>query len=235
VAIFRSTVVAAPVSLILVGAIVLEAALSRRLTLADLIGTALDRQIVLTLLLALLIQPLLLLLLFLALLLLAILLILLLLALLLLTFLLAALLIKALLILLLLLTLLLIHLLLPLLLLALLELLLLTLLQLLLLLLLMRTVGIVAAGVPRIIIIGQNLSADAQRQQADARQTPDTRTHAFLTVAQIPVDRTAFWVRRSRHSISERAPTELEARVRSGSSAICRSALARDLRRVRHS
>jgi len=53
-----------------------------------------------------------------------------------------------------------------------------------------------------IIIVGQHLSTDAQGQKTDTCQTPDAHVHAFLTAARIPVDRTAFWVRRSPHSIS---------------------------------
>jgi len=54
-----------------------------------------------------------------------------------------------------------------------------------------------------IVVVGQHLSADAQGQKTDTCQTPDAHVHAFLTAARIPVDRTAFWVRRSPHSISE--------------------------------
>jgi hypothetical protein len=53
-----------------------------------------------------------------------------------------------------------------------------------------------------IIIVGHHLSTDAQGQETDTCQTPDAHVHAFLTAARIPVDRTAFWVRRSPHSIS---------------------------------
>jgi 4-amino-4-deoxy-L-arabinose transferase-like glycosyltransferase len=53
-----------------------------------------------------------------------------------------------------------------------------------------------------VIIVGQHLSTDAQGQETDTCQTPDAHVHAFLTAARIPVDRTAFWVRRSPHSIS---------------------------------
>jgi hypothetical protein len=53
-----------------------------------------------------------------------------------------------------------------------------------------------------IVIVGQHLSTDAQGQETDTCQTPDAHVHAFLTAARIPVDRTAFWVRRSPHSIS---------------------------------
>jgi hypothetical protein len=57
-----------------------------------------------------------------------------------------------------------------------------------------------------IVIVGQHLSTDAQGQETDTCQTPDAHVHAFLTAARIPVNRTAFWVRRSPHSIS--APKE---------------------------
>jgi hypothetical protein len=53
-----------------------------------------------------------------------------------------------------------------------------------------------------VIIVGQHLSTDAQGQETDTCQTPDAHVHAFLTAARIPVNRTAFWVRRSPHSIS---------------------------------
>jgi len=53
-----------------------------------------------------------------------------------------------------------------------------------------------------IVIVRQRLSTDAQGQETDTCQTPDAHVHAFLTAARIPVDRTAFWVRRSPHSIS---------------------------------
>jgi len=54
-----------------------------------------------------------------------------------------------------------------------------------------------------IVIVGQHLSTDAQGQKTDTCHTPDARSHAFLTAARIPVDRTAFRMRRSPHSISE--------------------------------
>ncbi|XAW95445.1 hypothetical protein ABDX87_10565 [Pseudomonas abietaniphila] len=57
-----------------------------------------------------------------------------------------------------------------------------------------------------VVIVGQHLSTDAQGQKTDTCQTPDAHVHAFLTAARIPVNRTAFWVRRSPHSIS--APKE---------------------------
>ncbi|WP_460046772.1 hypothetical protein [Pseudomonas sp. S2_H01] len=68
--------------------------------------------------------------------------------------------------------------------------------------LLLLTLLIVLLLLLLIIIVGQHLSTDAQGQKTDTCQTPDAHVHAFLTAARIPVDRTAFWVRRSPHSIS---------------------------------
>jgi hypothetical protein len=224
VVIVRATIIAAAPGLILVptGDVFVKA-LARRLSLARFIGSWLDRQIALTLLQLALLQLsvlgllLLLLLLLATLLLLTVLLLLLLLALLLALLLLAllagalqCLLLSASLLVLLLQLLALLYILL-LLLLALLSLLLLHLLALLvlLLLLLLPRVGVATVGIAWTVIIGQTLRADAQRQQADTCQKPDTRIHAFLTAARIPDDRTAFSVRRSRHSISESVRIEL--------------------------
>lgn len=217
VAVVWTTIIAAAPGLVLVasGDVFVET-LARRLGLPGFIWPRLDRQIALTVLrlpvlyLSLLRLSLLLLLLFLALLLLPVLLLLLLLALLLLTLLLIALLVGSLLVLILalLFTLLLTLLLLTLLLLTLLLLNLLLLLLLLVLLLLLPAVGIATVGLTWIIVLGQTLHADAQRQQADTCQKPDARFHAFLTAARILIDRTAFTLRRSRHSISESARIE---------------------------
>jgi hypothetical protein len=65
-----------------------------------------------------------------------------------------------------------------------------------------------------IVIVGHYLSADAQGQKTDTCQTPDARVHAFLTAARIPVDRTAFWVRRSPHSISRHESQAQKKRAR---------------------
>jgi hypothetical protein len=59
-----------------------------------------------------------------------------------------------------------------------------------------------------IVIVGGYLGADTQGQKTDTCQTPEARAHAFLTAARIPVDKTAFWVRRSPHSISTRRSGE---------------------------
>jgi hypothetical protein len=65
-----------------------------------------------------------------------------------------------------------------------------------------------------IVIVGQHLSADTQGQKTDTCQTPDARVHAFLTAARIPVNRTAFWVRRSPHSISRAESRAQKKRAR---------------------
>jgi hypothetical protein len=221
IAVAWAIVATAPRVVVIVGVVTVEA-LARLLGLHHGVRTALDRRVVLTVLQLALLQLLLLL----ALLLLKLLLTLVLLGLIhtllvALAFLLLALLIEALL-----LVLLDLPLLLQLLLLALLLVLLLLLLALLLLLLallillsilieaallvlLLLTLHVetvltlfIALLLLLIVIVGQHLSADTQGQETDTCQTPDARVHAFLTAARIPVNRTAFWVRRSPHSIS---------------------------------
>jgi membrane-bound ClpP family serine protease len=86
---------------------------------------------------------------------------------------------------------------------------------LLILLLLLPAVRVATVGLTRIVIVSQTLRADAQRQQADTCQKPDARFHAFLTAARILIDRTAFTVRRSRHSTSESARIEFVEALKS--------------------
>jgi hypothetical protein len=226
IAVAWAIVTTAPRVVVIVGVVTVEA-LARLLGLHHCVRAALDRQVVLTVLQLALLQLLLLLALLLLKLLLALVLLGLIYALLVtLAFLLLALLIEALLLVLLdlplLLQLLLLALLLVLLLLLLALLLLLLLLLLALLILLsilieaallvlllltlhvetVLTLFIALLLLLLIVIVGQHLSADTQGQKTDTCQTPDARVHAFLTAARIPVNRTAFWVRRSPHSIS---------------------------------